>query len=124
MITVDPESREDPFYRYKMPSIKVKIESAGNGIKTVLVNLDVISKALERKPDEILKYVAKSLASSSISKAGKFIIMGQFTEDQLREKIDKYVVEMVLCPKCRNPETVFTVTKRSKTVKCNACGGD
>lgn len=41
-----PSYIEDPNYRYKMPKPLLKIEGKGNGIRTNLVNLHEIAKAL------------------------------------------------------------------------------
>ncbi len=43
-----PRSNIDVYYRYKMPIIQIKIEGKGNGIRTIIVNMDKIMKALDR----------------------------------------------------------------------------
>ena len=40
----------DVFYRYKMPRLLAKVEGKGNGIKTVVVNMSEVAKALCRPP--------------------------------------------------------------------------
>ncbi len=49
MINVNRQTN-DMFYRYKMPKLIAKVEGTGNGIKTVLVNISAVAKALIRPP--------------------------------------------------------------------------
>lgn len=38
-----PRSINDEYYRYKMPILQTKIEGKGNGLRTVIVNMDAFS---------------------------------------------------------------------------------
>ena len=49
LLNVNREN-SDAFYRYKMPALIAKVEGKGNGIKTVVVNMPEIAKALQRPP--------------------------------------------------------------------------
>ncbi len=46
----------DKSYRYKMPAIQTKVEGRGNGIKTALVNIVDIAKALHTVPEYPVRY--------------------------------------------------------------------
>ena len=53
----------DPFYRYKMPSLVVKVEGKGNGIKTVILNLDDVARSLGRPSIYLMKYFSCKLGT-------------------------------------------------------------
>jgi translation initiation factor 2 beta subunit (eIF-2beta)/eIF-5 len=113
----------DEFYRYKMPPIKTQVTGRGNGIHTHLINIDDVANAIGHPEDIIMKYIAYELASN-LNQKNKSLAGKHDTEVQ--EKILDYVNNLVLCPKCNNPETIYEVEGKKKRMKlfskCASCG--
>lgn len=82
---------DDPNYRYKMPKLKAKIEGRGNGIKTNIMNMSDIARALKRPPEYPTKFCGCELGSQSKFEVaeGKAIVNGAHTELDLQQIIDK-----------------------------------
>ena len=55
----------DMFYRYKMPRISAKVEGKGNGIKTVIVNMAEVAKAIGRPATYPTKYFGCELGAQT-----------------------------------------------------------
>ncbi|KAL3314419.1 Eukaryotic translation initiation factor 5A-1 [Cichlidogyrus casuarinus] len=117
---------EDTFYRYKMPKLQAKVEGKGNGIKTVIVNITDIARALYRKPIYVTKYFGCVLgAQVNVDKQNeRHIVNGAHDAAKLQQILDGFIKDFVLCPNCHNPETDISVKKNAQTVKatCKACG--
>jgi translation initiation factor 5 len=114
----------DPNYRYKMHRIKTKIEGRGNGIKTILLNLNIISKELYRNSEEILKFLGQTKGSQTIIHDDKFIINGSFSDDIIQNEIYNYIDKYVICIKCLLPETIYFKRGKNLYNKCNACSAE
>jgi len=116
----------DQFYRYKMPKLIAKVEGKGNGIKTVIVNMVDIAKALYRPPAYPTKFFGCELgAQTQIDKKNdRFIVNGSHTGDKLQEILDSFIEKFVLCEECDNPETTFVVQPKKEKITsvCTACG--
>jgi hypothetical protein len=56
MLNIGAANADDAFYRYKMPPIQSKIEGRGNGIKTNVVNMVEVAKALARPASYTTKF--------------------------------------------------------------------
>ncbi|KAG9043053.1 hypothetical protein FS837_010106 [Tulasnella sp. UAMH 9824] len=116
---------DDKFYRYKMPVLVTKIEGRGNGIKTVLVNMSDVARALSRPPSYPAKYFGGELgALTSMDEPNdKYIVNGAHDNARLRDLLDGFIDKFVLCGSCKNPETDLFLTKNEDILRdCKACG--
>ncbi|XP_062325445.1 eukaryotic translation initiation factor 5-like [Osmerus eperlanus] len=119
-------SVSDQFYRYKMPRLIAKVEGKGNGIKTVIVNMIDVAKALNRPPTYPTKFFGCELGAQTQfdAKNDRFIVNGSHEANKLQDMLDGFIRKFVLCPECDNPETDLHVNARKQTIgnSCKACG--
>lgn len=116
----------DQFYRYKMPRIIAKVEGKGNGIKTVIVNMVDVAKALSRPPTYPTKFFGCELGAQTNFdiKNDRFIVNGSHDANKLQGLLDIFIKKFVLCQECSNPETTLNISQKQQTIKarCAACG--
>ncbi|KAK3092957.1 hypothetical protein FSP39_009335, partial [Pinctada imbricata] len=102
------------------------VEGKGNGIKTVIVNMPEIAKALSRPPTYPTKYFGCELGAQTMFdfKNERFIVNGSHDAGKLQSLLDGFIKKFVLCPECSNPETHLTVQHKKQTIaqRCIACG--
>ncbi|KAI7790005.1 eukaryotic translation initiation factor 5 [Triplophysa rosa] len=119
-------SVSDQFYRYKMPRIIAKVEGKGNGIKTVIVNMVDVAKALNRPPTYPTKFFGCELGAQTQfdSKNDRYIVNGSHEANKLQDMLDGFIRKFVLCPECDNPETDLHINPKKQTIgnSCKACG--
>lgn len=116
----------DIFYRYKMPRINAKVEGKGNGIKTVIVNMADVARAIGRPATYPTKYFGCELGAQTQfdHKNERFIVNGSHDANKLQDLLDGFIRKFVLCPECDNPETELIVSSKKGTISqgCKACG--
>ncbi|XAR62629.1 hypothetical protein NMG60_11017464 [Bertholletia excelsa] len=118
-------NKDDAFYRYKMPKMITKIEGRGNGIKTNVVNMVDIAKALGRPASYTTKYFGCELGAQSKfdEKTGTSHVNGAHDTAKLAGLLENFIKKYVQCYGCGNPETEIIITKSQMiTLKCAACG--
>lgn len=121
-INIDPTSINDQFYRYKMSKIITKYEGRGNGQRTILMNIDEISKELNRGIIEIVTFLACSFGCQHIcNKEQQYVLYGTHLSENIQTNIYEYIKLFVLCNNCRNPETKYTLENNNICLKCDAC---
>ncbi|KAJ4963262.1 hypothetical protein NE237_023201 [Protea cynaroides] len=122
---IGASNRDDAFYRYKMPKMITKIEGRGNGIKTNIVNMVDIAKALARPASYTTKYFGCELGAQSKfdEKTGVSLVNGAHDTPKLAGLLENFIKKYVQCYGCGNPETEIVITKTQMiTLKCAACG--
>lgn len=116
----------DLYYRYKMPRLCAKVEGKGNGIKTVIVNMADVAKALNRPATYPTKYFGCELGAQTQFdfKNERFIVNGSHDASKLQDLLDGFIRKYVLCPECDNPETDLTIQAKKEQISqsCKACG--
>ncbi|XP_050430542.1 eukaryotic translation initiation factor 5 [Adelges cooleyi] len=116
----------DAFYRYKMPRLMAKVEGKGNGIKTVLVNMAEVAKAIGRPATYPTKFFGCELGAQTQFdfKHDRFIVNGAHDAGKLQDLLDGFIRKYVLCPECDNPETELMISTKKGTIHqgCKACG--
>lgn len=118
-------NKDDAFYRYKMPRMITKIEGRGNGIKTNVVNMVDIAKALGRPASYTTKYFGCELGAQSKfdEKTGTSHVNGAHDTAKLAALLENFIKKFVQCYGCGNPETEIIITKSQMiNLKCAACG--
>lgn len=115
----------DPFYRYKMPPIEAKTEGRGNGIKTNVMNAADVALALNRPTPYMIKYFGFELGAQTTINEEKerYLVNGVHDANKLQDVLDGFINKFVLCPHCKNPETILNVTSDGHLKRdCKACG--
>ncbi|CAM0944313.1 unnamed protein product [Alopecurus aequalis] len=122
---IGASNKDDAFYRYKMPRMLTKIEGRGNGIKTNIVNMVDIAKALARPASYTTKYFGCELGAQSKfdEKTGISLANGAHDTSKLAGLLENFIKKYVQCYGCGNPETEVLISKTQMiTLKCAACG--
>ncbi|XP_076886603.1 eukaryotic translation initiation factor 5-like [Bidens hawaiensis] len=122
---IGASNSDDAFYRYKMPKMITKIEGRGNGIKTNIVNMVDVAKALARPASYTTKYFGCELGAQSKfdEKTGVSLVNGSHDTAKLAGLLENFIKKYVQCYGCGNPETEVLITKtQCVQLKCAACG--
>ncbi|KAJ8762980.1 hypothetical protein K2173_023109 [Erythroxylum novogranatense] len=122
---IGASNKDDAFYRYKMPKMVTKIEGRGNGIKTNVVNMVEIAKALGRPASYTTKYFGNELGAQSKfdEKTGISLVNGAHETAKLAGLLENFIKKYVQCYGCGNPETEILISKTQMiSLKCAACG--
>lgn len=104
--------------RFSIPKVRGHIE----GNKTIVSNFTEIAKVLRRKPEHMLKYILKELATPGDMRNNGVIFGSKISASKVNDKIVQYTETFVLCKECGKPDTKLTKETNIYFLKCQACG--
>jgi translation initiation factor 2 subunit 2 len=104
--------------RFEIPNVRGQIE----GNKTIISNFFQIADTLRRKPEHLLKYVQKELATPGVIKKQTVVFGSKIPASKVNEKIKSYADEFVFCKECNGPDTKMVKEGDVYYIKCQACG--
>ena len=104
--------------RFEMPKVQGHIE----GNKTIINNFLQVADQLRRKPEHILKFLQRELATPGIVKEGRLILGRKIGSMQINEKLERYAKIFVICRECRKPDTQLIKEGQVQMIKCTVCG--
>jgi len=122
------DGSEDPFYRYTMPKLEIKVEGTTKMIKTQLTNIDQVAQAVGRPPTYLVTFFGQELNSNAKydTKEQKAYVTGNQELAKLQELVFTFIKKFVMCKACNNPETQvsFSGGKKKKDIilNCISCG--
>jgi len=104
--------------RFEIPKVKGHIQ----GNKTIISNFYQIANTLRRKPEHLLKYISKELATPGDLKKNALIVGRKVSATLLNEKIEQYINLFVVCNECKKPDSKLLTEAGVLFMKCTACG--
>jgi translation initiation factor 2 subunit 2 len=104
--------------RFEIP----KIEGHFEGKKTILTNFSQITSHLRRSPEQLQKFLLKSLATQGQREGDRLVLNNKIPSTKINPRIEDYVREFVLCRECNKPDTEIIKEGKINLLHCLACG--
>ena len=105
--------------RFQMPVMDVLQE----GKQTVVRNMAEVLDRLNRSSDHMVPILLRELGTAGSYEDGRLVLQAKVSEDNLNNRLIKYVETYVICGECGRPDTHLQKEERTTIVKCDACGG-
>jgi translation initiation factor 2 beta subunit (eIF-2beta)/eIF-5 len=125
MAELNMDGSADSFYRYKMHALQLTQQ----GRRHILSNLGVISLDIGRSKPLLIAFFDHEVFRPSgmppciVHENGEIVAPQGVDQPLLQAKIFEFIRDVILCPRCRNPETnIVSVQGRSIELECTACG--
>lgn len=105
-----------------MPKLIVEVAGKGNGMRTVIINMQAVAESLRRPPSYPIKYIACELGVMSSVSDDQCVINGSHKVHKLTNLLYDFIGKFILCEKCETPETTLANVNGEIYRKCDLCG--
>ncbi|HDP73537.1 MAG TPA: translation initiation factor IF-2 subunit beta [Candidatus Woesearchaeota archaeon] len=92
------------------------------GNKTVISNFSQVCSSLGRKPEHLLKFLQRELATPGEIKNSLLYLGTRIYSQRIDEKLDEYIEKFVMCHECKRPDSEIIKDKGLSFLVCHACG--
>jgi translation initiation factor 2 subunit 2 len=99
-----------------------QVESFIQGNMTFFTNFKEFAQALNRKPEYILKFFTKEMATAGNFDGNRAIFQGKKSNAVIRDLAGRFIKNYVLCNECGKPDTRLDKQRRFLFLVCEACG--
>lgn len=104
--------------RFSIPKVRGHLQ----GHQTIINNWVEIAKALDRKPEHLLKYAQRVLATPGEIIKQSALFGSKLAAEKINEAIKRYADDFVFCKSCGKPETKLSKEAGVIIMTCQACG--
>ncbi|MHA1916947.1 MAG: translation initiation factor IF-2 subunit beta [Candidatus Ranarchaeia archaeon] len=104
--------------RFEFP----KTSSFIQGNMTFFTNFKEFAQILDRKPEFVLKFFTKELATAGNIEGNRAVFQGKKPGRVIAELADRFIKTYVLCKECGKPDTKLLKERRYMFIRCDACG--
>merc|ERR1711920_875761 len=120
-----PSTCNDLSCSYKIPRLIARIEGRGNGIKTSIVNMVEVSRAMNCPPQYPIEWFgyelgAKTTCTTKDGEGECFSIGGIYEVETLQPLLDKFIEKYLTCGSCCLPQVHITANHFMIQGKCKA----
>jgi len=104
--------------RFEVP----RITGGYQGNHTIINNFKQIADYVRRKPEHLLKFLTRELATQAKLDGVRADFTGRFRSAEINDKVQAYVNQFVKCNECGKPDTKLVKDGRLTMMSCMACG--
>ncbi|PSO02757.1 translation initiation factor IF-2 subunit beta [Candidatus Marsarchaeota G2 archaeon ECH_B_SAG-E12] len=106
---------------FSVPEPHIRYE----GDKSYFLNFKETYELFRRDPNHLMKFLVKHLATAGyIDNDGRLVLQGRFSEEQIKQLLERYVSIFVKCPTCGRPDTKLVKKLKVVYMVCEACGAE